>query len=162
MQIFLSLNHIISHIQLQFCYQLKNLCEKCNINQQKTITWKKNVVLGKDFNLGMIGFFFMLSSNLHARQKRNEKKALDQLKKKMKLKWDELQSQAQQMEQVKWPLLVCLTSKMLLGIIGILPWGVKFIPQSAWVCLEKDEILVETVWASKVAYAKFKKVAWGT
>jgi hypothetical protein len=34
----------------------------------------------------------------HAKQKRNEKKALDQMKKKMKLKWDELQAQTQQME----------------------------------------------------------------
>jgi hypothetical protein len=37
-------------------------------------------------------------SNLHARQKWNEKKAFDQMKKKAKLKWDELQAQVQQME----------------------------------------------------------------
>jgi hypothetical protein len=36
-------------------------------------------------------------SNPHARQKQNEKKALDRVKKKEKLKWDELQAQAQQM-----------------------------------------------------------------
>jgi hypothetical protein len=58
-------------------------------------------------------------SNLHARQKRNEKKALDKVKKKAELKWDELQAQAQQMEQVKRPLLVHLASEILLGIIGI-------------------------------------------
>jgi len=63
----------------------------------------ENVVLGKDFNLGMISSFFMFSPILHARQKRNEKKALDRVKKKMTLEWDELQPQAQQMEQVKWP-----------------------------------------------------------
>jgi len=40
-------------------------------------------------------------SNLHARQKRNEKKALNIVKKKARLKWDELQAQVQQMEQVK-------------------------------------------------------------
>jgi hypothetical protein len=34
---------------------------------------------------------------------------------------------------------------MLLGIIGILAWGVGFIPQSAWVCLKKDENLVEAI-----------------
>jgi hypothetical protein len=50
---------------------------------------------------------------------------------------------------------------MLLGIIGILAWGVGFIPQSAWVHLEKDENLVDAIWASKVAYAKLLKVAWG-
>jgi hypothetical protein len=66
------------------------------------------------------------------------------------------------MEQVKQTLLVCLTSKILLGIIGILTWGVEFIPQSAWACLEKDENLVETIWASKVAYTKPLKVGWGT
>jgi len=49
-----------------------------------------------------------------------------------------------------------------LGIIGILTWGVGFIPQSAWARLEKDENLVETIWASKIAYAKPLKVAWGT
>jgi len=46
------------------------------------------------------------------------------VKKKLKLKWDELQALAQQqIPQVKRPLLVCLTSEMLLGIIGILAWG---------------------------------------
>jgi hypothetical protein len=40
-------------------------------------------------------------SNPHARQKQNEKKALNKVKKKAKLEWDELQAQAQKMEQVK-------------------------------------------------------------
>jgi hypothetical protein len=48
-----------------------------------------------------------------------------------------------------------------LGIIGILAWGVGFIPQSAWARLEKDKNLVETIQANKVAYAKPLKVAWG-
>ncbi len=100
-------------------------------------------------------------SNPHGRQKRNEKKALDRVKKKAKLEWDELQAQTQQMEQVKRPLLVCLTFKILLGIIRIPAWGVGFIPQSAWACLEKDENLVETIWASRFAYAKPLKLAWG-
>jgi hypothetical protein len=81
------------------------------------------------------------------------------VKKKVELEWDELQDQAQQMPQVKRPFLVRLTSKML-SIIGILAWGVGFIPQSAWVCLEKDENLVEVIQANKVAYAKPLKVAW--
>jgi len=100
-------------------------------------------------------------SNLHARQKWNEKKAFDRLKKKVKLKWDEFQAQVQQMPKVKWPLLVCLAFEMLLGIIGILAWGVVFIPQSAWVRLGKDENLVEAIWASRIAYANFLKIAWG-
>jgi hypothetical protein len=100
-------------------------------------------------------------SNPHARQKWNEKKALDRVKKKAKLEWDELQAQAQQMEQVKRPLLVCLASEILLGIIGIPTWGVGFIPQSAWAHFEKDENLVETIRASRVAYAKPLKLAWG-
>ncbi len=58
------------------------------------------------------------------------------------------------MEHVKWPLLVNLAFEILLGIIGIPTWGVGFIPQSARVRFEKDENLVETIWASKVAYAK--------
>jgi len=33
-------------------------------------------------------------NNPHVRQKRNEKKALDRVKKKAKLEWDELQAQA--------------------------------------------------------------------
>jgi hypothetical protein len=61
------------------------------------------------------------------------------VKKKAKLEWDELQDQVQEMEQVKWPLLVCLTFEILLGIIKILAWGVGFIPQSAWVHFEKDK-----------------------
>jgi len=63
-------------------------------------------------------------SNSHTRQKRNEKKAFDRVKKKAKFKWDELQTQTQQMEHVKWPLLVCLASEILLGTIGIPTWGV--------------------------------------
>jgi hypothetical protein len=62
-------------------------------------------------------------NNPHARQKRNEKKVLDRMKKKAELEWDELQAQAQQMEQVKRPLLVRLASEILLGIIGIPTWG---------------------------------------
>ncbi len=83
-------------------------------------------------------------SNPHARQKRHKNKALNTVKKKTELEWDELQAQAQQMEQVKRPLLVRLASEILLGIIGIPTWGVGFIPQSAWARLEKDENLVET------------------
>jgi hypothetical protein len=100
-------------------------------------------------------------SNPHARQKWNEKKALDRVKKKTELEWDELQAQAQQMEQVKRPLLVRLASEILLGIIGIPTWGVGFIPQSAWARFEKDENLVETIRASRIAYAKPLKLAWG-
>jgi hypothetical protein len=54
-----------------------------------------------------------------------------------------------------------LASKILLVIIGISTWGLGFIPQSAWACFEKDENLVETIWASRIAYAKPLKVAWG-
>jgi hypothetical protein len=62
-------------------------------------------------------------SNPYTKQKRNEKKALDRMKKKAQLEWDELQTQAQQMEQVKWPLLVHLASEILLGTIGLPAWG---------------------------------------
>jgi hypothetical protein len=66
------------------------------------------------------------------------------------------------MEQVKQPLLVCLTSEILLGIIGIPTLGVGFISQNAWAHrLEKDENLVEIIQASRVTYAKPLKVAWG-
>jgi hypothetical protein len=33
----------------------------------------------------------------------------------------------------------------MLSIIGIPAWGVGFIPQNAWVRLEKDENLVEAI-----------------
>ncbi len=48
-----------------------------------------------------------------------------------------------------------------MGIIGILTLGVGFMPQSAWARLEKDDNLVETIRASRVAYAKPLKLAWG-
>ncbi len=35
-------------------------------------------------------------------------------------------------------------------------------PINAWTCIENDENLVEAIWASKVAYTKLLKVAWGT
>jgi hypothetical protein len=65
------------------------------------------------------------------------------------------------MEQVKRLLLVPLASEILLGIIGSPTWGVGFIPQSAWARLEKDKNLVEIIRASRVAYAKTLKLAWG-
>jgi hypothetical protein len=65
------------------------------------------------------------------------------------------------MPQVKQPFLVRLTSEMLLGIIGILAWGVGFIPQSAWAHLEKNENLVEAIRTSRLAYVRLLKVAWG-
>jgi len=40
-------------------------------------------------------------------------------KKKPEFKLDELQTQTQQMQEVWWPLLVCLISNFFLGIIGI-------------------------------------------
>jgi hypothetical protein len=58
--------------------------------------------------------------------------------------------------------LVCLAFEILLGIIGILTWGVGFISQSAWADVEKDENLVETIRANGVASTKPLKVAWGT
>jgi len=81
--------------------------------------------------------------DLHARQKWNEKKALDLVKKKTKLKWDELQAQTQQMPQVRQPLLVCLAFKKLLGIIRILARGVGFISQSAWAHLKGMKTLLK-------------------
>jgi hypothetical protein len=39
--------------------------------------------------------------------------------------------------------------------------GVGFIPQSAWVHLEKDENLVEAIRTNRLAYVKPLKVAWG-
>ncbi len=49
-------------------------------------------------------------SNPQARQKWNEKKALDRVKRKAELEWDELQAQVQQMKHVTRPLLVHLAS----------------------------------------------------
>ncbi len=67
------------------------------------------------------------------------------MKKKVELKWYELQAQTQQMPQVKQPLLVCLASELLLGIVEILAWGVGFISQNAWARNEKDENFVEAI-----------------
>jgi hypothetical protein len=53
-------------------------------------------------------------NNLHVRQKWNEKKAFDQIKKKMEFKWDKFQTQMQQMQEVWQFWLVCLTFDMLL------------------------------------------------
>jgi hypothetical protein len=100
-------------------------------------------------------------SNPHARQKQNEKKAFNRVKKKAKIEWDELQAQAQEMEHVKQLLLVCLASEIFLGIIGIPIWGVGFIQQSAWAHFQKDKNLVETIQASIIVYAKPLKVTWG-
>jgi hypothetical protein len=76
-------------------------------------------------------------NNPHARQNWNENKAFDRVKKEIESKWDKFQTQAQQIQEVWWPVLVCLTlTSDMLGIIGILAWGVRFIPQNAWAQLE--------------------------
>jgi len=85
----------------------------------------------------------------HATQKWNEKKAFDWVKKKVKSKWDEFQTQAQQMQKVQRPMLVHLTFDML-GIIGIPAWGgVGFISQSARAWLEnklnKQSLLMQNL-----------------
>ncbi len=54
-------------------------------------------------------------SNSHARQKWNEKKAFDRMKKKEELEWDELQAQAQQMEQVKMAFISTFSLRDLIG-----------------------------------------------
>jgi hypothetical protein len=79
----------------------------------------------------------------------------------MESKWDDLQTQVQQMQEVQRPLLVHLTFDMLLGIIGISTWRVGFIPQNAWAWFLKNDNLVEAIRASKIAYAKPFKVVWG-
>jgi hypothetical protein len=47
---------------------------------------------------------------------------------------------------------------MLLGIIGIIAWGVGFISQNAWTQLGKDDNLVEVIQTSKMSYAKAFKI----
>jgi hypothetical protein len=47
------------------------------------------------------------------------------------------------MQKLLWPLLVHFAFDMLLGIIGIIAWGVGFIPQNAWTQFEKHDNLVE-------------------
>jgi hypothetical protein len=49
---------------------------------------------------------------------------------------------------------------MLLGIIGIIAWGLGFVPQNAWTPLEKDDNLVEVIRTSKMSYAKALKISW--
>jgi hypothetical protein len=58
-----------------------------------------------------------------------QKKAIDRSKK--KIRWDQLQIEAQGLRQVRQTLLGRFVSKKILGFIGILMWGVGFIPPSA-------------------------------
>lgn len=53
-----------------------------------------------------------------------------------------------------------LTSNKLLNLIGILGWGVQFIPPNAFSWIKKDGDLVGIIHVSKVGYAKPFKVAW--
>jgi hypothetical protein len=76
----------------------------------------------------------------------------------VKSKWDEFQTQAQQMQKVQRPMLVHLTFDML-GIIGIPAWGGGGgggvnIKKCTGVTLKKFK-------QAKFAYAKPFKVAWG-
>ncbi len=105
-----------------------------------------------------ISMTICILNKLHATQKWNEKKAFDWVKKKVKSKWDEFQTQAQQMQKVQRPMLVHLTFDML-GIIGIPAWGGGGgggvnIKKCTGVTLKKFK-------QAKFAYAKPFKVAWG-
>ncbi len=53
-----------------------------------------------------------------------------------------------------------LTYNRLLNLIGILGWGVGFIPPNAFSWIEKDGDLVGIIHVSKVGYANPFKVAW--
>ncbi len=77
-----------------------------------------------------------------------------------KTKWDQLHIMPQCLEKIWQPLLVRLTSNRLLNLIGILGWGVGFIPPNAFSWIKKDGDLVGTIHISKVGDAKPFKVAW--
>jgi hypothetical protein len=62
----------------------------------------------------------------------------------MKSKWDELQTQTQQMQEVQRPLLICLTSNML-NIIGIIAWGWGSSHKVHGHGFEKDDNLIEAI-----------------
>jgi hypothetical protein len=64
------------------------------------------------------------------------------------------------MQKLSRPLLVHLTFDMLLGIIGIIAWGVGVVPQNAWTQLEKGDNLIQVIQTSKMSYAKAFKIAW--
>ncbi len=53
-----------------------------------------------------------------------------------------------------------VTSNRLLNLIGILGWGVGFIPPNAFSWIKKDGDIVGIICVSKVGYAKPFKVAW--
>jgi iron only hydrogenase large subunit-like protein len=69
----------------------------------------------------------LILNNPQARQTQNEKKAIDQAKKKVKAKWDRLQLEAQGFEEVHQHLLVKFAFDKLLNVINILKWGVGFV-----------------------------------
>ncbi len=53
-----------------------------------------------------------------------------------------------------------LPSNSLLNLIGILGWGVGFIPPNAFAWIKMDRDRVGIICVSKVCYAKSFKLAW--
>lgn len=99
-------------------------------------------------------------SNPQTWQPCNEKKVIDQAKKKVEAQWDWFQIAVQCLEEVRHPLLENIDSKKLLHIIGIFMWEVEFIPGNTFSWIEKDDDLVETIRMTKVSYEKPFKLAW--
>jgi len=100
-------------------------------------------------------------NNSQAQQTWNEKKVIDQAKKKAKVIWDWLQLEAQGLEKVYQPLLVRFASNKLLSIINIPKQGVGFILRSAFSRIEKDDDLANIIQMNIIRYAKPLRFAWG-
>ncbi len=84
-------------------------------------------------------------NNLQAIQTHNEKKTIDNAKKeKTKIECDQLQIEAQHLQEVQQPLQVQLTFDML-RLTTILVWGVGFISCSALSQVEKDDDLAKGI-----------------
>jgi hypothetical protein len=79
---------------------------------------------------------------------------------KVTLEWDHSEETTQEHEEVLKPPFIKLVSKILLKILNIFNWGVRYIFWIAFSWIEKNEELGDTILQCKLSHVKKVKVAW--
>jgi hypothetical protein len=86
-------------------------------------------------------------------QRWNDQKVVNRICAKVQREWDKLVIVTKQCPLLPKPILVKLTSKQLLQMLGLNVWGVENVFRNATSRMEKDENLQEMIRSTHFAYA---------
>ncbi len=77
-----------------------------------------------------------------------------------RLEWNHLEEAIKAHQVLRKPPLVKLVYKLMLQIFGISRWVMGCIFRNASSLIEKDEVLINTIFQCKLSYVKRAKVVW--